>query len=143
MIQEMRLLSAVSQFTSLGDVRVRSASYSSGMPLLTRLALASALSIPAPYEVQETQPFNGKTVILAAYVSPDSVGHSLLIMRDRAGKTLWKHYLGWKYHLESSNKNVTVRTLQPDHMTFVQVFDAQTGKKLSESKFVEVTPTSP
>ena len=113
------------------------------MAVLTTLVLASALSVPAPYEVQEMQQFNGKTVILAAYVSPDAVGHNLLIVRNGAGKTLWKRYLGWKYHIESVNKNITVRTVRPDRRTFLKVFDLQTGEKLGEREVVEATPTQP
>lgn len=78
--------------------------------------------------MQETQPRASSTVILAAYVSPDAVGHSLLVVRDRGGKTLWKRNLGWKYHLEAGGGNtVTVRTLLPDGQTWARTFNAQTG----------------
>ncbi|WP_147364125.1 hypothetical protein [Deinococcus cavernae] len=113
------------------------------MPLLTMLALASTLTVPAPYEVQETQQFNRKTVILAAYVSPDGVGHSLLIVRDGAGKTLWKHHLGWKYHLDIEGRSLAVRTLLPNGQTLLRFFDETTGENFGTNRFVDVPKFSP
>ena len=113
------------------------------MAVLTTLVLASALSVPAPYEVQEMQQFNGKTVILAAYVSPDAVGHSLLIVRDRAGRTLWKHYLGWKYHLDIEGRSLAVRTLLPNGQTLLRFFDETTGENFGTNRFVDVPKFSP
>lgn len=113
------------------------------MTFLTMLALVSALSVPAPYEVQETRRFNGKTIILAAYVSPEGVGHSLLIMRDGTGKTVWKHNLGWKYHLDIDGKSLAVRTLLPDGQTLLRFFDERTGKNFATNRFVDLTKFSP
>lgn len=111
---------------------------------LSALLTAAALTVPAPYQVQETQPRASSTVILAAYVSPDAVGHSLLVVRDRAGKTLWKRNLGWKYHLEAGGGNtVTVRTLLPDGQTWARTFNAQTGAPLGDRRFVDLTDFSP
>ena len=108
------------------------------MPLLALLTTA-APAVPAPYEVQETQRRGPSTLILAAYVSPDAVGHSLLILRDASGKTRWKHYLGWKYHLHKDQKALSVRTLLPDGQTLLKFFDEKTGENYATNRFVDLT----
>lgn len=114
------------------------------MPLLAFLT-AAALSVPTPYEVQETRHWKGNTVILAAYVTPGGVGHSLLIMRDRQGQTLWKHDLGWKYRLDLDleTNSLAVRTLLPDGQTLLRFFDEKTGEIIGTNRFMDLTKFSP
>ncbi len=114
------------------------------MPLLALLT-AAALSVPASYQVQDTQKRGPDTVILAAYVSPDAVGHSLLLMRDGAGKTRWKQYLGWKYRIDEASKpgEVSVTTLLPggSATNLTQTLDAATGKRLGVFRWIRAVPT--
>lgn len=127
----------------MDEMSVRSSVYRLGVPLITTLTLAAFLSVPAPYEVQETQQLNGKTVILAAYVSPDAVGHSLLIVRDKQGKALWKHDLGWKYHLDITGRSLAVRTLLPYGQTLLRFFNETTGEIVASNRFADLTKFSP
>lgn len=103
----------------------------------------AALHLPAPYEVQETQRRGNHTIILAAYVSSDAIGHSLLILRDERGRTLWKQYLGWKYRLETDQKVIAARTLLPDGKTRIRLFDEKTGQPYATNTFVDLTGHSP